>query len=298
MVTRILIPLDGSDYSAQVLGVVTPLARSLKASVHLLHIADTTVIPLDLESGAEPYLARLIAEDVQHAQKYLPVVQKQLQDKGIETSFSAIEGEPVESILSVAADQHCDLIAMATHGRSGIARLVIGSVTEKVLNRSTVPLLLYRPKEGAPTAEEPIRTVCLSLDGTELSEQSLPLAQDLAARLGVPMVVARVAPTYLQVFDATDPVLITDALEAMEREAQGYLKGIEERVSKTGTKVETRFIKGYAAPELVALSNSLPDSLVVMTSHGRSGIGRFVLGSVTDEIIRTSSRPVLVVRAK
>jgi nucleotide-binding universal stress UspA family protein len=137
MYKRILVPLDGSPLAADVLPHVQALAKSVGAVVVLLRVAFTHVLP-----GANPIERQVTA--VQEAESYVMERAKALQELGIQAEGKVRYGDPAEEILDHVTRDQIDLIAMATHGRTGLKRVVLGSVTEQVLRRTPVPMLLWR----------------------------------------------------------------------------------------------------------------------------------------------------------
>jgi nucleotide-binding universal stress UspA family protein len=137
MYQRILVPLDGSTLAAGVLPHVQALVKSLGAELVLLRVAFTHVFP-----GADPIQSQVTA--VQEAEDYVSGLAKRLQEEGVRAEAKVRYGDPVEEILDHVRWDHIDLIAMATHGRTGLTRVVLGSVAEHVLRRTSVPMLLMR----------------------------------------------------------------------------------------------------------------------------------------------------------
>ena len=144
MFGKILVPLDGSPLAEAILPQVTELARVHGAELILLRVALAHGFP-----GADPTEAQL--EAVREGEKYLEGVEKELASRGLRASRVVRYGHAAEEILDHAAFGGIDLIAMSTHGRTGVGRWVLGSVAEKVLRASSTPLLLLRAP-GAPTA--------------------------------------------------------------------------------------------------------------------------------------------------
>jgi nucleotide-binding universal stress UspA family protein len=137
MYQRILVPLDGSSLAEGMLPHVQALAKSLGAELVLLRVAFTHILP-----GADPIQAQVTA--VQEAEDYVSGLAKRLQEEGVKAEGKVRYGDPVEEILDHVVWDRIDLIAMATHGRTGLSRVVMGSVAEHVLRRTSVPMLLMR----------------------------------------------------------------------------------------------------------------------------------------------------------
>ncbi len=146
MFKQILVPLDGSALAEAILPQVTELARVHDAELVLLRVALAHAFP-----GADPTEAQLQA--VRESEKYLEEVEKELKARGLRVATVVRYGQAGEEILDHAAFAGIELIAMSTHGRTGVSRWVLGSVAEKVLRASTTPLLLVRAP-GAGVRQE------------------------------------------------------------------------------------------------------------------------------------------------
>ena len=141
MYTRILVPLDGSTLGEAILPHARDLAQGCGAELVLLRVAFAPIFP-----GTEPVDAQAAA--IQEAETYVETVAKVLRDRGLKVEAKVRYGDPVNEILDHVTWGHIDLIAMATHGRTGLTRLVLGSVAERVLRRTFVPVLLVRAPAG------------------------------------------------------------------------------------------------------------------------------------------------------
>jgi nucleotide-binding universal stress UspA family protein len=199
---------------------------------------------------------------------------------------------------------------MTTHGRSGIGRWLLGSVTDRVLHTTANPLLMVRAydQEHPPEAVK-FETIIVPLDGSSLAEQVLPHAEALAKSLGLKILLARAVPSlgeyhqYLEHYQMDSSATVYSGMyEEFAREsdarAMKYLHQKKEQLTRRRVfSAEERLLRGHAADSITELAQEIPHSLVVMTTHGRSGIGRWLLGSVTDRVVRQSRDLVLVVRA-
>lgn len=308
MYTRILVPLDGSELSEQVLPVVRSLATSLQAKVDLLRILEpapagatrsakagerpTAKLRDELQAELEQVAASLRLERLEGSLR---------KDPRLVVSCRVLEGEPAESILSEAARQPATLVAMCTHGRSGISRWLLGSVASKVLASATQPLLLVRAREPAAKAPEfRLNAIIAPLDGSSLAEQALPHIGALAKALGLKVYLVQATPPVDQYsrYAWAEPQTAAEAAEAAERDAREYLAGLVQRLrGERYPGVEERLVRGEPAQAILDLAHQIPGGLVVMTSHGRSGLGRWLLGSVADRVVRHAEGAVLVIRA-
>ena len=190
---------------------------------------------------------------------------------------------------------------MATHGRSGINRWMMGSVAEKVLRGTTAPLFLVRADEAGVTERTAgIKSIVVPLDGSELAESVLPTVCEVAKTLDIEIVLCRAFELAATAYYGSEDYLpkYDEMLREMKEDVEGYLKKKAEALMTSGiTKVSWVALNGAGAEEIVRYANRYHDALVAMCTHGRSGVTRWALGSVTEKVVRQSAEPVLVVHA-
>ena len=286
MYKKILVPLDGSKLAEGVLPYARLLAVPLKLPVDLLYVNDPdTVAPAAYSISGSDYLKQVAA----------------LFSSGLAVNGRVESGRAAEVIVDSASQDRGILITMATHGRSGAQRWLMGSVAQKVLQASMNPLLLIRPNEAtAVSAGARLTTVILPLDGSHLAEKILPHVVYLANHLKLEVVLIRTyeLPT-TGYFMATgvSPPDTGELGEKIKGEVTEYLQGKAEELRAEGIeKVSFVAVAGKGAEEIIDLARRTQNSLVAMSSHGRSGMGRWVLGSVTDRVVCYCGDPVLVIR--
>ena len=188
---------------------------------------------------------------------------------------------------------------MSTHGRSGLSRWMVGSVTGKVLHASRNPLLIVRAQGGQAAPEASLKTMIIPLDGSSLATEILSFLVPLIKALGLGVVLARavrpvIGPTTGDPLEMTD----FDVGDRPDATAAEYLQEVVGWFAGQGVEVATtRILHEHPASAVVGLARETPDSLVAMSTHGRSGVSRSVLGSVTDRVVQQSGDPVLVIRA-
>jgi nucleotide-binding universal stress UspA family protein len=206
-------------------------------------------------------------------------------------------------IIESAAVARQTLIAMATHGRSGVDRWLLGSVTEKVLRAAANPMLIVRASEENSPAWQMggLKRVIVPLDGSKLSESILPVAQALARNLDLEIVLLRVYGNPLGSSTQGDgyynSIRIQELMAMIRAESVEYLALKAEELKKVGfIKVSSMAEEGRAADAIIASAQRNPDCLIAMCTHGHSGIKRWVLGSVTETVVRHVGAPVLVLR--
>ena len=300
MYTRILLPLDGSKTAEKVLPYGRFLASTLKLPVELLTAIDIAEIAKRISAEKARYLTTLIENNIRNSEQYLRGIAGKFEDVSVKCTVE--KGAAEEVIIERAGADKGTLIGIATHGRSGINRWLLGSIAEKVLRGTTNPLLLIRATEEAKTeGEVTFKSVIVPVDGSELAECVLPTVAELAKALQLEVILFRAytIPYSALAADAEGFYLVPDEelIAAMRDEAVAYLEKKAQTIKKLGVeRVSTIAEYGFAPDEIIALARKTPDNLIAMCSHGRSGVKRWVLGSVTETVVRHSGDPVLVTR--
>jgi nucleotide-binding universal stress UspA family protein len=287
MIDKILFPTDGSDGAAVVFDHVLDVAHAHDATVYVLNVADTsrdsvTQIRGEVIDVLEREGATVVQEAAERASaRDVPAVTEVLQ------------GEPYSTIVDYATANDVDLVVMPTHGRRGLERFLLGSTTERVVRRSEVPVLTVRPDDDV-TVRHPYRSVLVPTDGSDPASAALDLAVDVARA-------DEAALHLLSVVDVASlgvDVRADIAVDSLEESAREILETAERTAAAAGvdpaaTRVEfgtaiARAIRSYVADNDV--------DLIVVGTHGRTGFDRYVLGSVTEKLVRTATVPVLTVR--
>ena len=310
MYARILVPLDGSKLPEQVLPYVRLLASTFKIPIGLLNVFEP-VSPQLADPEHNLFESQISTNFRDQANDYLQKVKSTLDDIGVVISCDVHEGNPANHIINEAEKTDNTLIAMATHGRSGLGRWVMGSITDKVLRGTTSPLLITSTREeDQEPSELSLKNVIVPLDGSPLAEQVLPHMIPLAQAQGLNVILVRVTPSaeeyhrYMnQHMVSASATVYSGPYEEFAKDADAqamqYLHQVKERLIGQGVlSIDDRLVRGHAADAILDLIHEIPDSLVALTTHGRSGVGRWVMGSVADRLVRHSDTAVLVVRAK
>lgn len=274
MIERILTPLDGSLTAESILPQARRLARKTDAEI----VLSRSVPALAFEGGEAAFRAELDASN-----DYLAGVQERLEKSGFRVRSVVRAGGAAQTIIDLAGEIHADLIALATHGRGGLPRLVLGSVAEKILRSTPVPVLAVRPfwtYEVLPAGgleARPVRTLLVPVGSGGLSLCALPHAVQMAKTFGSRVMVLHATSPHEAIGEET----VTDVAERFR------LEGLE-----TTTLVEP----GDPAERVLSACRTRAVDLVVMSTHGRGGVSRLVLGSVTEEVLRQARVPLLIVR--
>lgn len=294
MFDHIVVPLDGSELSEAALAYVTPLAVRMNSKVVLLHVDGDPYIDMFGEVTTAPsYRSQSSMTD------YLNAISERLQAEGVECETQRETGAPAAAILNYVEERQPDLIVMSTHGRSGVRRMIVGSVTTAILPRAQTPVLVVHPREGEETLETSFENLVIPLDMSERSEDALPFAAQLAEALGLDTTLLTCIPSPLQLHTGFAPEMYpyTDELMQQGQEtANTYLQDVTSDVNeRRGIDAQWETLEGGPASKIVEYAQAQPNSLIAMCTQGRTGLGRLVLGSVTDAVIRTGNTPVLVI---
>jgi nucleotide-binding universal stress UspA family protein len=293
MIARILVPLDGSPMAEAVLPLVVAVAKCSSACITLLHIIEERP-PRSIHG--EPHLAAIV-----QARDYLEKLAARLLPEA-KVELHVHEAEEHDVALSVAAhaeELNVDMIVLCTHGRSGPRRVVWGSIAQQVLRRAKVPVFLVRPDMNVPSS---LTTLLLALDGTPSAEAAIPVTSELARACGAHIEVVRVVPTAgtLSGDQAAVARLVptaTDAALNLEAaQSAGYLVGILERLSNEGVTASPQILRGDPVQMLVDAAQKSQASIIVIATHGRTGLGALLIASVGSGLIRSANRPLLLVR--
>lgn len=302
---RMLVPLDGSELAEQVLVYAKELAGRLDLDVSLLYVCtkeEYQVLPMHrsyVEQVADLLKTQTAAVRAEAGD--------QSKRKGGQVEGRVTVGYPAEEILRFADENKIDLILMATHGRSGVKRWVLGSVADKVLRASKLPVLLVRSGVTYDVAYDkwPKRTFVVPLDGSKAAESVLAHVEVLAKQKGldsVEVVLLQVSepPVVQSDYPASMPLNweehVKEETAKRKRGAEQYLSTVEKRLKEAGLKVRSEVLVGNPAQEIVSYCGKDRCNLIVMATHGRSGVSRWAYGSVAEKVLLGTASPIVVVR--
>jgi nucleotide-binding universal stress UspA family protein len=296
VIQTVLVPLDGSSCGDAVLPLAQEIARSVGASLHLVHVHDATRYAGHLEA-----LAGLALDWPDHVRERM-VAELEVRAAAIAaaTDVSCVtrvfDGRVARKVQEYAAEIGADLIVMGTHGLGGLSRSWLGSVADSMVRTSPVPILLVRSGEtvvaGLP------RHILLPIEEGFAEESVLRWVQEIGVAAGTRCTLVRVlSPVAIaRPIMASVPVVDERALEGESQRAGEHLEMLADRLRAVGMDVTTIASARGSVPRAIlecAAQHSV--ELIVMATHGRGGMARLALGSVTDKVIRGATVPVLVV---
>ncbi|RZH66463.1 universal stress protein [Natrinema altunense] len=284
---HLLFPTDGSEGAAVALDHVLEIAAEHGSTVHVLTVIDMALYSPFQREGA------VVDALKQEGDRIVREAADRAADRGVETVTEVRSGDPYREILDYAAAHDIDLTVMPTHGRRGLERFLLGSTTERVVRRADGPVLTIRPDAETP-ATYPYRRVLAPTDGSECAKDAVELSVDIADTTGAALHLLTVVDTVSVGVDVRSEIK-TAMLEA----------AADEIIDEASSIAETRGVA--PAAETVAYGSSVTDEirshieahdidLVVVGTHGRTGFDRYVLGSITEYLVRTAPVPVLTVR--
>jgi nucleotide-binding universal stress UspA family protein len=300
MFERILLPLDGSELAEAALPYGQELARKLSSELILFHVCEPG--HHQQEHMHKVYLNSL-AENVRRNLK-------RGQPQGTETKVTTkIEtGGPQENICTLVGNNGIGLIVMTAVGASGLkVGKMIGSVADHICRTVPIPVMLIRPQSTQRIGgrKQLINRLLLTLDGSNLSKLVLPVGEELAAKLKVPITLFQMAHMIIpwasdgMAPDAIPSLNYTKLSEDEEKRVRAEMVALEEKLRLKELNVTHIVNSGFsAADEIIEAGKKVGADLVVISTHGRSGLGRWVMGSVAEKVLRHSEIPVLLVNAR
>jgi nucleotide-binding universal stress UspA family protein len=308
---RILVPLDGSELAEYALSIGARIARFSGASLTLLRVVNSLDDVSYLSRGsAIMNLADVIERDRADAEAYLKKIASRSDLEGIEVITHVVDGNPAQSILYEARTYAIDLIIMCSHGDTGLKRWMFGSVSLHVARHSAVPVFMLRPgADGAvvlPQMTGQVR-IMVPLDGSTLAEEIITPAIALTKALSAPRPGALHLASVVPFFTAET----ADELDQVVKAAQEYLVAIEQQLQQREdttnlTITSSVTVLADVAHALVELAETgkgmelIKDfvgcGMVAMSTHGRSGIMHWMMGSVAERMLASTKLPMLIVR--
>ena len=283
MFDEILVPTDGSENARRALDHATMLAAVFDATVHGVYVVNFTYAA-DFEGGIDSDSVRGALEG--EGEDALDTVGASCQDAGVDWTTEILEGRTSARISGYATTNDIDLIVMGTHGRSGISRLLLGSVTEAVIRQCELPVLTI--PTDAPPLETPYEDVLVATDGSDDAAFAVETAFGLASSVDATihgLSVVDIGLTRNQMIDLL-----------LEEEAERAIESLEEAATEAGLAVTTDILEGEPHEAIGDYASEHGIDLVVVGSHGKGAIERTFLGSVSERTIRTAERPILVTR--
>jgi nucleotide-binding universal stress UspA family protein len=284
---KILVPLDGSDLAELALPYAEELANAFKSEVILLHVSEPS------------------ESHYQHMhQLYIEEVAQRVKDRIRKIRPVLVTGKSAEEIIGYAEKNDVGLLIMTSHGRSGILSWATGSIASKLLQAATMPVLLVKaakPKRRV-TREVLLNRILLPLDGSEAGEAAVAYVGELMSRLESEVTLLGVISSgqHIRSVGGLDYISYPpEQIEIFKKEAQEYLDGVYRRLKRRrGTvRVTINVGAGDVGQGIIKFAEEKGVDLIAVSSHGHSGIEKWVFGSIANKVVQGSKAPVLVVKA-
>jgi len=307
MIGPVIIPLDGSKLAEQAIALAYSMALRMNNDVLLLQVVEKEAKSLPAQSDQAIRIDELPDYPLSQAKAYLQGIAERLQmEGGPSVSYDVVFGRPGEGIARVANEREASYVVMSTHGYTGFTRWMMGSVADRVLHLTERPLVLIRPPQNVTydalekqmTQLPEIKRMVVPLEGLPLAEQILPYVKQLAQAYGeediflfhaMPAFPAGLVPMQTA-------KLKREWLALSQEEAQTYLGNLVNELRRQGHTVQFAIRVGMPAQEILEYTKEVDADLIMMTTHARDGINRFLLGSVTSHIVKGGQVPVMVIR--
>ena len=296
MTKTIVVPLDTSNESEVSLPVATELAQRTGAKILLV-----SIIEAPSEFGVWLRANETIESWVDHhvdADEYLTGVADGIAGVQVDTLVST--GNPAVEINLIAQDQPERVIVMASHARTGVSRYAIGSVTASVLHDAICPVIVARATEQAPKAvtDGRLDRLLVALDGSDFAENALSGVQPVlgTSRLNLHLLqVVETTKWYGSTYADIDYAAFAIYIDAARDTAREYLTGRAKELERAGHNVTWEVRDGLVSEHIIDAAREFDAGLIVMATHGRTGLGRVFIGSVAERVIHDTDRPVLLV---
>lgn len=308
MFKKILVPLDTSELSEIALPYAEEMAPKLGSEIILMHVGT----PADGTDKSEhkAYVNKATAA-VERRIKNAPALPsgEKATVKSTITELPSLIADPAAEILDYAEKEKVDLIIMATHGRTGISRWALGSTANKVARAAACPLLLIRAGARKP-AKVSLENILVTLDGSKPGEAVLPYVENLASRLKSRVSLLNIVEPLYHVYPYAEGLgyygtagvvrvpYNDEEMKPMKEVAEKYMKDVNDKLSTRGVKTSYEVGIGSPGEEIIKVEGKTHPDMVVMSTHGHSGFGRWEHGSVTDKVLHAGSAPLLLVRPK
>lgn len=310
---RILVPLDGSNQAELGLAVAARLARGAGSELLLLRIVSVPPFPFAPYGEPAQIALALIEAARDDAERYLRNVSESVLVNGITVQIETLEGHVSSDILDTARTEACDLIMLTAHGYGGLGRWRLGRVAEQVARHSLVPVLIVPAHAavaiGVEAENAPIR-VLVPLDGSELAEAATQPAVALARALAAP---ERVTIHLVQIVDPVTAVIADTANDGPLPQpeigpeekaldvARSYLGAIASNIQRENPTLKVTFAAVIAQDVAAAICEIAEEEpradVLAMATHGRGGMARWAMGSVSERVLHATHVPLLVVRS-
>ena len=293
--TNILVPIDVASDSTLATSIAKTIARpgDQIAFIHVIPLLEPSRVLLPKSISVDSIARSIRAEAEERLAKLTAAVNA---PEGVGVTSVVLDGNPGAEIVAMASTPSARLIVMETAGKGAASRMMLGSVADHVARSSPVPVLLARHTSEGFNEATGFKRIVVPVDGSARSRLVLPVVTDMAARLGVPVRLIAVLSLdrYAYLYSSAYSLAAVQEFESeASRHLRSTLETLEGELRGRGIATASTLLSGAIAPSIEKQLES--GDLVVMASHGRSGVRRWLLGSVTEHLVRNGMAPVLIV---
>ncbi len=305
---KILVPLDGSELAERAVSPSLRIARAMAREAKqadespAIHLVLLRVVSTPAMVSADPALFdELVRMGSDESQAYLRGVAAELEAEGVVVETRTVSGPPAEAIVHFAEDSEVDLIVVSSHGRTGGSRWVYGSVAEKVLHHAPCAVIIIRAQATVEMFAN--RSILVPLDGSPLAEAALAPAMALARGVGSDVKLLRVVPMQEAAPQRDDlsarrySELLDEAHQSEKAAAESYLQQIYSGWPTDHVFFDVQVTGENVADAIVDYADEQRADLIIMSSHGRSGMGRWLHGSVAEKVLQGAGCATLIIRS-
>jgi nucleotide-binding universal stress UspA family protein len=294
MYEDILLPTDGSESVQPAVELGLEIARGFEATVHVLHVVDSSPMERKLALTAVPNIGETLPESwYDSGDSITDRIADRATEWDLDTVTEVRRGVAAQEIGSYIVDEGIDLVCMGTRGHTGLDRFFLGSVTRRTVRSVDVPVISINP--GAAERDVSFDRILVPTDGSKPAEEAVNHAMEFARRykaiLHALYVVDRGAY-------ASRPGFTWDELrDALEAGGRTVLEDVESRASESGVAAVTELRRGAPHRSIAEYADEHDVDLIAMGTHGRTGIAGRIIGSVTERVLQAAPAPVLTLRS-
>ena len=299
MIKKIVVPLDGSEEAEKAISVASDIAETYGSELLFIRVCE---LPADSGDYEGPAYEELRVECEKITQGYLDRVKDSVSNE-IDAKTKLVFGHSVEALLVHVEDYKADLVVMTSQGKSSLERWLLGSTVENFARRAACPVLVTR--SGKAVVLPLGRKILVALDGSEVAEKVLPMASEMAIRAQGELLLFRSHPCHSEgsyEFDSHDlyPDVSNKGDGSGEELAKKYLETTRTSVRSSAPDLKVSTLLSFKLPAEAILSAAEEEEvdLIALTSHGATGMGKWMFGSVAEKVLRYAKSPILVIRSE
>ncbi len=303
MYDHICLPSDGSAHATNAAEHALALARAFDATVHVLGVADIDrAAGLFDAGGVDAEFVERVEQEAEDAVERTASLAAS--EDHVETAI--VRGDPGETIVDYIDEQGLDAVVMGTHGRRGLRRFIAGSVTEHVVRVAEVPVFTVRRPDDAGEGDESTgatgdlptyERVLVPTDGSDTADRAVDHALAVAEAFGGELHALSVVDVST-VASSSDIVPSDTVIESLTDRSERAVESVADRADDRGVEHATEVVQDFPGSGILGYVREEEMDIVVMGTHGRAGLGRALLGSTAEHVIRRSDVPVCAVPAE